>query len=105
MPEKKYDLIKEIRTKYSPETVKLLIENNITYQVCEYKDYSPYQTKEEIEKEFPLIEIPEDLFQELKRLCKINNIDVYDKIIRILREAVNSGEIIKDDGSNHVINF
>ena len=74
MPEKKYDLIKEIRTKYSPETVKLLIEKRIKYEIHVYKDYSPYQTKEEIEEIIPFVEIKKEVYDKIKRISEITGI-------------------------------
>ena len=92
MPEnkKKYDIIKEIRVKYSPKLVKLLIENDIKYEKCKYKDYSPYQPKEYIE-EYPLISIDSELYSKLKKISEITGISIENIANNEL------GHFLKDD--------
>lgn len=101
----KFDLVKEIITKYDPEILKWLKDNHYKYKVCEIKDTTKYQTEEEINEELPLIAIPKEIYRDLDDLCKINNWDVDKKIIGILRNAVFSAEIHDKDGFKQVINF
>lgn len=103
--EEQYDLIKEIHVKYDQKIVEFLRESNYRYKICEYKDFSPYQTKEDIEEEILSIEITKDLYEDLDKLCKINNWDTNEKIISILGSAVFSADIESKNGFKHVENF
>jgi len=87
----------------SEKIINFLKENNIKFQVwklheLEGEDYKP------LEKTIN-VSIPEELYNELDKLCKINNWDTDEKIINILGEAKFSAEIDGPDGFKRVINF
>jgi len=87
----------------------LLKENNVKFQVWklhELKDLLELKEEdyEPLEKEIN-VSIPKALYNDLDKLCKINNWDTDEKIIELLGEAVFSAEIDGPNGFKRVINF
>ena len=74
----KYDIVKEITTEYNPEIINWLKERNYKYKIETYRDFSPYQTKEEINEEYPLVEIDPELYQKIKKISEITGIPIKD---------------------------
>jgi len=72
----KYNVVKEIISQYDPELLKWLKANNYKYRIHEIKDLTPYQSKKEINEEFPLIEVDPELYQKLKKLSQITGIPI-----------------------------
>ena len=101
----KFDLVKEIRTEYNQAILNWLKDNHYNYNVWEIKDLSPYQTKEENHEKTHFIAIPDNLYNDLDKLCRINNWDTDKKIIELLKDDVFSAEIVNRNGFKQVINF
>lgn len=86
----KYDLIKEIKTEYKQEIVNWLKDNHYNYKVCEYKDFTPYETKEQTEEVFPLIEVEKESYEKLNKLSEITGIPVKNIASKELGDFFNS---------------
>jgi len=113
MPDKKIELAQEkkqefeisydIHLKCSEKAIKLLKENNVKFQVWKLhelkeEEYGPLEKTTNVS-------IPETLYNELDKLCKINNWNTDEKIIELLGESVFSAEISDENGFNQVHNF
>ena len=99
----------DIHLKCSEKAINLLKENNIKFQVWKLHEIKELLELKEDDYE-PLekainVSIPEELYNELNKLCKINNWDTDEKIIEILGESVFSVEIDGPNGFKRVINF
>ena len=101
--ENKISIRYKIFSDCSEKTINFLKENNVKFQV--------WKLHELIEEDYELLEetvnvsIPEELYNELDKLCKINNLDPDKKIIELLGASVFSAEISDENGSKHVDNF
>ena len=87
----------------SEKVINFLKENNTKFQVWKLhelkeEDYEP------LEKTI-YVSLPEALYNQLDKLCKINNWNTDKKIIEILGESVFSAEIDGSNGFKRVINF
>ena len=87
----------------SEKVINFLKENNTKFQVwrlheLKEEDYEP------LEKTI-YVSIPEALYNQLDKLCKINNWDTDKKIINILGEANFSAEISDENGFKQISNF
>ena len=96
----------DIHLKCSEKAISLLKENNVKFQVWKLhelkeEDYGDY---EPLEKTI-YVSIPEVLYNQLDKLCKINNWNTDKKIINILGEANFSAEISDENGFKQVTNF
>ena len=101
--ENRIDISYKILLDRSKKVINYLKENNIKFQAWKLhelkeEDYEP------LEKEI-YVSIPEALYNELNKLCKINNWDTDKKIIELLGESVFSAEISDENGFKHVDNF
>ncbi|GAH70496.1 unnamed protein product [marine sediment metagenome] len=72
----KYDLIRGIRTENNQEIIDFLKEKGYKFEIFEYKDFSPYQTKEDIEQEPPLVEIKQEYYDNLKMISELTNLSI-----------------------------
>lgn len=93
----------------SEKVVNFLKENNVKFQVWKRHELIELQELKEEDYE-PLekainVSIPEKLYNELDKLCKINNWETDKKIIELLGESVFSAEIDESNGFKHVDNF
>lgn len=98
-----------IHLKCSEKAISLLKENNIKFQVWKNHELKECQELKEEDHE-PLekmifVSIPEKLYNELDKLCKINNLNTDEKIIELLGESVFSAEISDENGFKRVFNF
>ena len=93
----------------SKKLINFLKENNIKFQAWKLHEIKDLQElKEEDYESFKKeinISIPEKLYNELNKLCKINNLDTDEKIINILGDSVFSAEISDENGFKQVDNF
>jgi hypothetical protein len=99
----------DIHLKCSEKAINLLKENNIKFQVWKLHEIKELQELKEEDYE-PLektiaVSVPEELYNELDKLCKINAWDTNEKIIKLLRESVFSAEISDENGFKQVHNF
>ena len=97
------------KKQFPKKIIELLKRNNVKFgvwklynQKAEYEDETPEKNNTE---ETITISIPKDLYLDLDKLCKINNVDTNKKIISILGKAVFSAEIDNENGFKHVGNF
>ena len=107
--ENKISVSYKIFSDCSEKAINYLKENNIKFQVWKLHEIEELQELKEEDYE-PLekatnVSIPEELYNELNKLCKINNWDTDKKIIEILGESVFSAEISDENGFKHVDNF
>ena len=107
--ENKISISYKIFSDCSEKAINFLKENNVKFQVWKLHEIKELlELKEEdyepLEKTIN-VSIPEDLYNDLDKLCKINNWDTDEKIIELLREAVFSAEIDGPNGFKRVMNF
>jgi len=107
--ENQIEISYDIHLKCSRKVIKLLKVNNVKFQVWKLHEIKELQELKEEDYE-PLektiaVSVPEELYNELNKLCKINNLDTDEKIIELLGEAVFSAEIDGPNGFKRVINF
>lgn len=107
--ENQIEISYDIHLKCSEKAIKLLKENNVKFQVWKLHEIKEIlELKEEdyepLEKTIN-VSIHEKLYNELDKLCKINNWDTNEKIIRILGDVIFSAEIDGPNGFKRVINF
>ena len=107
--ENQIEITYDIHLKCSKKAIRLLKENNIKFQVWENHELKDLQELNEEDHE-PLekmifVSIPEKLYNELDKLCKINNLNTDEKIINLLGESVFSAEISNENGFKRVFNF
>jgi len=107
--ENQIEISYDIHLKCSEKTINLLKENNVKFQVWENHELKDLQELNEEDHE-PLekmifVSIPEKLYNELDKLCKINNLNTDEKIINLLGESVFSAEISNENGFKRVFNF
>ncbi len=101
----KFDKIK-ILADYNLELIKFLSSNNIKFEAWNLmSNGGDYLMTEKNQEQTITIEIPTDLYENIKTLCKINCWVVNPKIIDILDSAVYSAEITEENGFKQVMNF
>lgn len=101
--ESKISISYKIFSDCSEKVINFFKENNVKFQVWKLhelkeEDYEP------LEKTVS-VSIPEELYNELDKLCKINAWDTDKKIIELLGESVYSAEISDENGFKQVHNF
>ena len=72
----KYDLIQGIKTEYNQEIIDFLKEKGYKFHTFEHKDLTPYQTKKDIEQEFPFVEIKQEYYDNLKMISELTNLSI-----------------------------
>ncbi len=50
--QEQFNLVKEICIEYNTEIITLLKEKGFKYRIWEMKDFTPYQTEEELQEKF-----------------------------------------------------
>lgn len=88
----KYNLIKEILVKYEPEITQWLKEKQYKYKILEIKDLAPYQTKEEIEEDVPLVYIDPILFHKLDKIADFIGDDIHTFAEMLLKNPIEEFE-------------
>ncbi len=84
----KYDLVKKIKTEYNQETLDWLKGKLYKYKVYETKVI--YETKEQIDEVFPLIEVDKEIYEKLNELSEITGIPVTNIASKELGNFFNS---------------
>lgn len=72
----KYDLIQGIKTEYNQEIIDFLKEKGYKFNTFECKDLAPYQTKKDIEQEFPFVEIKKEYYDNLKMISELIDLPI-----------------------------
>lgn len=107
--ENKISISYKIFSDCSEKVVNFFKENKVKFQVWKLHEIEELQESKEEDYE-PLektinVSIPEELYNKLDKLCKINNWDTDKKIITLLGDSVFSAEIDGPNGFKRVINF
>jgi hypothetical protein len=107
--ENKISISYKIFSDCSEKVVNFLKESNVKFQVWKLHEIEELlELKEEdygpLEKTIN-ISIPKELYNDLDKLCKINNWDTDKKIIELLGASVFSAESDGPNGFKRVINF